>query len=87
MKCPNCGYEKPSMTAEGGRAYRDAVDLRLEEYGYGSGNSVDKHQASNIIKRMISIRMGKGTKVATHVTPDDAKILIAQLDEVLPPKR
>lgn len=86
MKCPECGYESPIISVDYGKKYRQAVEKRLEEYGYPVGMNPQKHQAATAIRKAISIRYGITCKAGGGMLESEAERAIAGLDEVLPPK-
>lgn len=64
---------------------QDAINRRLEEYGYSYQNTPDKYNSYSAIRRTISLRLGlsDGRENLTDYQLEQAKII---LDEVLPKK-
>lgn len=86
MRRPNCGPEQPYAKVMDGKRYRDAVEKRLEEYGYEERMSPEKHQAATAIRKVIKIRYNVQFKPGGGMTKDSVDKAIAALDEILPPK-
>ena len=86
MKCANCGHEQPYTCIQDGKRYRDAVEKRLEEYGYPAGMTPPKHQAATAVRKVIAIRYGISGKAGGSMLPEAADQAISGLDAVLPSK-
>jgi hypothetical protein len=86
MKCPHCGFEQPYTTTFDGKRYRDAVEKRLEEYGYPERMNPQKNQAATALRKVIAIRYGITGKAGGSMLPEDADRAICGLNEILPAK-
>lgn len=84
MKCPNCGHEQQYTCIQDGKRYQDAVDKRLEEYGYPAGMTPYKHQAAAAVRKVISVRYGVKRKAGGSMLAEEADRAIAGLDVILP---
>jgi hypothetical protein len=86
MKCANCGYEPSTTKKQDGERYREAVNKRLEDYGYPEYTNPQKHQAATAVRKVISIRYNVQFKPGGSMTNDSVDKAIAALDEILPEK-